>query len=45
MFEEKKKLPRAKGIWKYKLQDHDHGITINKLEEGLKPTHHAYNDD
>jgi hypothetical protein len=42
---EKKNLPKAKRIWKYKLQDHDHDLTIKKLEEGLKHNHHAYNDD
>jgi diphthamide biosynthesis methyltransferase len=26
------------------LQDHDHDITIKKLE-GLEHTHHVYNDD
>lgn len=25
-------LPKVKGIWRYKLQDHDHDIIINKLE-------------
>ncbi len=38
-------LPKVKGIWRYKLQDHDHDIRIKKLEKGLEHTHHAYNDD
>lgn len=38
-------LPRVEGIWRYKLQDHDHDIILKKLEEGLEHTHHAYNDD